>query len=129
MKVRELMSTPVITVSPRNSIQEALNIMRDNGIRRIPVVDNGLVGMVVQRDIERSLRSPGVICETPVEWVMTKQNLQTISPDETVVQAARVLRDKKISALPVLENDELVGIVTDSDILGLFIERNEKENE
>lgn len=128
MKVKELMSTPVITVSPRNSIQEALDIMRDNGIRRIPVIDNGLVGMVVQRDIERSLRSPGVICETPVEWVMTKQDLQTIAPDDTVVQAARMLRDKKISALPVLENGELIGIITDTDILGLFIERNEFED-
>lgn len=128
MKVKELMSTPVTTVSPRNSIKEALEIMQSKGIRRAPVLEDGLVGMVVQRDIERALRSPGVICETPVEWVMTKSKLQTVSPENTVVEAAKILRDHKISALPVIEDEELIGIITDTDILNLFIEMSEKED-
>ncbi|MGE5422234.1 MAG: CBS domain-containing protein [Ignavibacteriales bacterium] len=128
MKVKELMSTPVTTVSPRNSIKEALEIMQSKGIRRAPVLEDGLVGMVVQRDIERALRSPGVICETPVEWVMTKSKLHTISPDDTVVEAARILIDQKISALPVIEDEELIGIITDTDILNLFIKMSEKED-
>ena len=74
IRIREIMSSPVITVSPRNSIQEALEIMRENDTRRLPVTDGGkLVGILVQHDIEKALRSPGRIPHTPVEWVMTKR--------------------------------------------------------
>jgi CBS domain-containing protein len=122
LKVKELMSAPAITVSSRNSIQEALEIMRDSNIRRLPVVEGRqLVGILVQHDIEKGLRRPGVICEAPVEWVMTPAPVHTVSPDHDVVEAATVMKERKISVLPVVEGGRLVGIITDTDILGLFI--------
>ncbi len=120
-RIKDIMSSPVITVSPRNSIQEALEIMRDNNTRRLPVTDRGkLVGMLVQHDIENALRSPGRIPHTPVEWVMTKK-VHYISPDETIPETARIMITHKISALPVIESGELVGIITDTDLLQVLI--------
>lgn len=122
------MSSPVITVSPRNSIQEALEIMRENDTRRLPVTDGGkLVGMLVQHDIEKALRSPGRIPHTPVEWVMTKR-VHYVSPEDTVIEAARLMTDYKISALPVLDSGALVGIVTDTDLLHLLIRLIEEKD-
>lgn len=127
-RIREIMSSPVITVSPRNSIQEALEIMRENDTRRLPVTDGGkLVGMLVQHDIEKALRSPGRIPHTPVEWVMTKR-VHYVSPEDTVIEAARLMTDYKISALPVLDSGALVGIVTDTDLLHLLIRLIEEKD-
>lgn len=120
-RIRDIMSSPVVTVSPRNSIQEALDIMRENDTRRLPVMDKGkLVGMLVQHDIEKALRSPGRIPHTPVEWVMTKE-VHHISPENNITLAARLMKSHKISALPVMEFGQLVGIVTDTDLLEVLI--------
>jgi acetoin utilization protein AcuB len=121
------MSSPVITVSPRNSIQEALEIMRENDTRRLPVTDGGkLVGILVQHDIEKALRSPGRIPHTPVEWVMTKR-VHYVSPKQTVTDAARLMTVYKISALPVIDSGNLVGIITDTDLLHLLIRLMEQK--
>lgn len=128
IRIREIMSSPVITVSPRNSIQEALEIMRENDTRRLPVTDGGkLVGMLVQHDIEKALRSPGRIPHTPVEWVMTKR-VHYVSPEDTVTEAARLMTHYKISALPVLDSGALVGIVTDTDLLHLLVRLIEEKD-
>ncbi|MGI6549747.1 MAG: CBS domain-containing protein [Syntrophomonadales bacterium] len=120
-RIKDVMSSPVITVSPRHSIQEALEIMRDNDTRRLPVIDRGkLVGMLVQHDIENALRSPGRIPHTPVEWVMTKK-VRYVSPEDTIPEAARIMRSHKISALPVIDAGKLVGIITDTDLLQVLI--------
>lgn len=122
VRVRDRMTSRVVTVSPRNRLSEALQIMKENDFRRLPVVNNGaLVGMLVQHDIEKALRQPGIIPEAPVEWVMSKNPL-TVSPDDDIVFAALLLKDNKISGLPVMDGDELVGIITDTDILQAFIE-------
>ncbi|NLW45411.1 MAG: CBS domain-containing protein [Syntrophomonadaceae bacterium] len=127
IKVRDIMSSPVITVSPRNSIQQALEIMKENDTRRLPVTDGGqLVGILVQHDIEKALRSPGRIPHTPVEWVMTKK-VHYVSPDQPVNEAARMMTYYKISALPVIDSGNLVGIVTDTDMLHLLIEMLEQK--
>ncbi|QGT98847.1 CBS domain protein [Candidatus Syntrophocurvum alkaliphilum] len=121
MKVKDVMQTNVITVDARKSIDGALCIMNENKIRRLPVLENDkLVGLIVQHDIEKAIRRPGIIPETPVEWVMTK-NPWVIGPDDDVVDAAILLKEKKISGLPVIESDQLVGIISDFDILELFI--------
>ncbi|MCR4400618.1 MAG: CBS domain-containing protein [Syntrophomonadaceae bacterium] len=122
MKVRDRMTSEVITVRARVSLQEALHIMREHNFRRLPVVESGrLVGMVVQHDIEKALRQPGMVPEAPVEWVMTRDPL-SIGPDDDIVLAALLLKDHKISGLPVMEDGRLVGIITDTDLLQAFIE-------
>jgi acetoin utilization protein AcuB len=123
------MSSPVITVSHRNSIQEALDIMRENDTRRLPVIDNGrLAGMLVQHDIEKALRSPGRIPHTPVEWVMTK-NVYRVSPEDNIAEAAQLMKTLKISGLPVMESDQLVGIITDTDLLEVLIKLLEQSEQ
>jgi acetoin utilization protein AcuB len=121
VKVRDVMTTQVITVRARDTLKKALEIMIEHDFRRLPVVEDGvLAGMLVQHDIEKALRQPGIIPETPVEWVMSKNPL-IIGPDDDIILAALILRDYKISGLPVMDGEELVGIITDTDILGTFI--------
>ncbi|MGE5396165.1 MAG: CBS domain-containing protein [Chitinophagales bacterium] len=123
MKVSEIMTSPAITVTARHSLKGALIVMRENNLRRTPVVQDGeLVGMIVQHDIEKALQRPGTIPETPVEWVMTKKPLYSVSPDDDIVEAARIMKDFKISSLPVISNGNVEGIISETDILGLFIE-------
>ncbi|NLV16358.1 MAG: CBS domain-containing protein [Syntrophomonadaceae bacterium] len=128
MKVSEVMASPVVTVSARNSLQECLDIMRENNVRRLPVVEGAkLVGIIVQHDIEKALRSPGRISQTPVEWVMTKTDLFVVSPEDKITDAARLMKARKISALPVVEDGDLLGIITDSDLMGMLIRLLERQ--
>lgn len=128
IKVSEVMSSPVVTISARNSLQECLDIMRENNVRRLPVVEGSkLVGIIVQHDIEKALRSPGRISQTPVEWVMTKTELFVVSPEDNIIDAARLMKVRKISALPVEEGGDLLGIITDTDLLGMLIKLLEQK--
>jgi len=72
------------------------------------------------------LRSPGRIPHTPVEWVMTKR-VHYVSPKQTVTDAARLMTVYKISALPVIDSGNLVGIITDTDLLHLLIRLMEQK--
>ena len=70
VKVKDIMTSRVISIESRKTIGDALELMVENGIRRLPVLAQGtLVGMIVQHDIEKALRSPGFVLETPVDWV------------------------------------------------------------
>lgn len=129
MLVKELMTSRVISVGSRKSIEFALKVMCENSIRRLPVIDDGrLTGMIVQHDIEKAMSRPGVIPETPVDWVMNKPVL-SISANADIVEAVRLLKDRKISGLPVLEGGKVIGIISESDILEVFIDLMEKERE
>jgi len=117
MKVKDLMTTELITVDSRKSIDYALRLMREYNIRRLPVVEGGrLLGMIVQHDIEIALRRQEVIPETPVDWIMTKK-LWTTTPEADLTEAIDELITHKISALPVLEGSSLVGLISEIDVL------------
>jgi len=122
MKVKDYMTQNVFTANPKSTLKETLNIMNENGFRGMPVVDeNGiLVGIIVKHVIEKSLHRPGIIPETPVEWIMTKE-LVTAKPDDDIIIAALKIIDKKIGGLPVVVENKLVGIITDSDIMQALI--------
>jgi acetoin utilization protein AcuB len=127
IKVKDLMTTDVITVAPTTSIEQAEHIMTGKNIRRLLVVENEkAVGIIVRRDMIMSLQSPTILKETPVEWIMTK-NLITISPEAPITEAIQTLRKHKINALPVVENDQLIGIITVVDLLHEFMRRLELE--
>lgn len=117
MKVKDLMTTSLITVDSRKSIDYALRLMQENNIRRLPVVEGGrLLGMIVQHDIEIALRRQEVIPETPVDWIMTKK-LWTTTPEADLADAIDELITHKISALPVMEGSSLVGLISEIDVL------------
>jgi len=121
MLVKDVMNSPVLTVEASVTLEEAYHIMLQRNIRHIPVMREGrLVGMITDRDI-RLATSPFALggarsTDTPVEEVMT-QPVFTAEPLDPVEEAARVMRERKIGALPILEGEQLIGIVTGIDLL------------
>lgn len=136
MIVKDLMTTDVTTVSPQSSIGVAVRLMQEGGFRRLPVIDEGnLVGIVTDRDLRLATNSPLVLREKwysdfillsiKVGACMTPDPI-TVAQEATVLEAARLLRDHKIGGLPVVEGDQLVGIVTTTDILDYMIKALER---
>jgi len=137
--VADIMTPNPVTVTPRNAIRTAVNLMREVGCRRLPVIDRGrLVGIITDRDLRRAANSPFVVREhwydnfildhIEVGSCMTPNPL-TIHPDAAVGEAARLMRDHKIGGLPVVSDGQLLGIVTETDLLNFLIEMLEKERE
>jgi len=132
MLVRDRMTSPVVTVGPKSSIHDALAVMKEKGIRRLPVVKGQtLVGIVTWTDLMRASPSPAtslsvweisyLLMKAPVSEVMTK-NVITTSPGATIEEVAVQMRQHKIGGLPVVEDGVVVGIVTESDIFDAFID-------
>ncbi len=118
MLVHGRMSTEVITASPRTTVAEALEVMGAHGIRHLPVVDAGhLAGIVTDRD----LREAAAEGDVTIDMVMTSPPL-VVAPDVPVESAAALLSEHRIGCLPVVDGEELVGILTESDVLRAFVE-------
>jgi acetoin utilization protein AcuB len=125
MLVRDVMKTPVLTVGPEVTLEEAYKLLLEKGIRHLPVVAEGrLLGIITDRDIRlaTSHLNPEGPCPgcARVEEVMTKE-VVTAHPLDPVEEAARVMRHRKIGSLPVLEDGEIVGIVTGIDLLDALL--------
>ncbi len=133
MLVRDRMSRHPITVKPDVPIHEALQIMRREKIRRLPVLDeNGkLVGIVAEKDLLYASPSSAkalnvyelqyLLAKLTVGDVMTR-NVITVTEFTPLEEAARIMVDNKIGALPVMREDQLVGIITETDIFKVFLE-------
>jgi acetoin utilization protein AcuB len=126
------MKFPVITATPDMPINEALNLMKREHIRRTPVVKDGkLVGIVSDKDLLNASPSPVtslsvwemnyLLSKVTVRDVMTKDVL-TITEDTPIEVAARIMADNKIGGLPVVRGDQVVGIITETDIFKIFLE-------
>jgi acetoin utilization protein AcuB len=131
MLVRSRMTSSVITASPWQSVAEALQLCRTHRIRHLPIVDGGrLAGLVTDRDLRLAM---------PPMWADEHEELQallhrktvadmmvtdlvTVDPDTPMEAAARLLYERRIGCLPVLEGEELVGILTETDVLRVFVE-------
>ena len=129
--VRDWMTSNLVTVSQNSPIRDAYWLMVDNKIRRLPVVDHGhLVGIITMEDLRRTepptgigldlVKITAILSKMIVRQVMTKDPM-TISSDLSLIDAAQMMLENKISALPVIENDQLVGIITESDIFQAFV--------
>ena len=125
MKVRDVMTWNVVTVSSDMPIMEARKIMDAHGIRRLPVVDKGrLMGMVSKERITRTAPSPAtslsvweinyLLAKMTVKEVMTKDPV-TVDPDMSVEAAIALAQKRGVGALPVVDNNKLVGIATTND--------------
>jgi acetoin utilization protein AcuB len=130
--VEKWMTKNVITVLPHEKIIDAFELMQRQGIRHLPVVEDGeLKGLVTDRDIRLALiPSPLSTAEDrvyhlgaleQVEEIMTT-DLITVAPTTTIEEAAKLLAQHKIGAVPVVAHGKLVGILTETDILRVFIE-------
>lgn len=133
MLVGERMSKPVITITPDTPLQEALALMRKEKVRRFPVVDKHgkLVGIVSEKDLLNASPSDATtlsiwevnywLSKVTVEEIMTKEVITTCV-DCPIEEAARIMADRKIGALPVMDNGRLVGIITETDLFKIFLE-------
>jgi acetoin utilization protein AcuB len=120
MKVRNWMITDVIVVSPKDTVESAIQIMQQHSIRHLPVVeDNRLVGLVTESSL-RPYLSPEKL-KLPLREVMIINPI-TIDPEASIDEAARLIYKYKIGGLPVISQGKLVGIITITDILEAFIE-------
>jgi CBS domain-containing protein len=132
MIVRELMTRAVISAPPSMPMIEARSLMAKQRIRHLPVTASGgeLLGIVTDRDVRLNLPSQAtslsvgelnhILAKLTVEEVMTRRVI-TVGPDRPAREAAQLMVDHQIGALPVQEGGRLVGIVTETDMLRAFI--------
>lgn len=130
MLVRDKMTPKVITITPDQSLLIAKERLQKHGVRRLPVVrDGALVGIVTDQHVRQAWASPAtslstheLLClleQVMVEEVMTPHP-PTVAPETPLLEAARLLRDRSIGGLTVVEGGRVVGIITESDLLGAF---------
>jgi CBS domain-containing protein len=133
-RVRDIMSSPAIVTAPGASVQAASTLMKERGIRHLPVVENGrLVGIVSRGDLREASISAAVNADTyeinfllnrlTVGRLMTRK-VHTITPDAPVVYAAELMTEQKIAGLPVVDPDgSVVGSITESDLLRMLVRK------
>jgi CBS domain-containing membrane protein len=132
LKVRDVMTADPTTLKRNDKLTLADDIMRLGRVRHLPVTDDDgqtLVGIVTQRDLFRDALAQALgygkrdqrklLDSLAVKDVMTTE-VVTIRPDASLVYAARVLTERKIGCLPVVENGRLVGILTEGDFVALI---------
>jgi CBS domain-containing protein len=122
MKINSILKQDFHTIHANDSINKALDFMNESNINGMPVVDDdkNLVGMVVKADIYRFMVHPGHYVSCPVEWVMSKTVIVAQS-NEDLFTVARRLRKNDIVAMPVVENDKIIGIISIEDLLDYFL--------
>jgi len=135
LKVRDVMTTDPTTLKRNDKLTLADDIMRLGRVRHLPVVDDDgrvLVGIVSQRDLFRDALAQAlgygrhaqrrILDSLSVKEVMTSE-VATISPEASLAEAARLLTDRKIGCLPVVDGGRLVGILTEGDFGALVARR------
>jgi acetoin utilization protein AcuB len=133
MLVHELMTKNPLTTSPETSVSDALSLMRQKKVRRLPVLDKAgkLAGIVSDQDLLYASPSPAtslsvfeitsLMAKITVAHVMTKK-VVTIAEDLPVEEAGRIMADRKIGGLPVIKGGKLVGIVTETDLFRALLQ-------
>lgn len=125
--VKDCMTAKVVSIAPDASLPEAHNLMRDNNIRRLPVTDRGrLIGIISMTDVHEAGPSDAtslsvwelnyILAKTQVREIMTRDP-KTIKADAGMSEAARLMLEHKIGALPVVDNNnQIIGLISESDI-------------
>ncbi len=117
-KVETVMRPSPLTITPWETLSAAQALMRQERLHQLPVVENGvLVGILAERDLHAH---SGYLERTKVDAAMTCPAI-TVAPQETASNAARLLIQHEINALPVVQDGRLVGIVTRTDLLFLLV--------
>ena len=127
MLVKNWMNSPVVTIEANDSMEKAIELMKEHCIKTLPVMDNDkLVGIVTDRDLKRASASDAttlavyelfdLLTKVKVKKIMTKDPV-TVHPDFTIEEAANLLRKRRISGAPVVNGqNRLVGIITKEDL-------------
>jgi acetoin utilization protein AcuB len=132
MYVGRIMNTYLMTVPPDTNLQKAKEIIDEKRIHHLLVVDKtgNLIGIVSDRDVKQSSASPAtalsvhelnyLLTQLTVESIMAKKII-TISPGTTIERAALIMQKNRINALPVIEDEKLVGIITSTDVMRVLL--------
>ena len=122
MKIQSLMIPDPITVTLHTSISEAIELMKVNSIRHLPVVseNNRLEGFLTLADLKQGL-IPSMVSDLSLKDLMIKDPF-TVEPDQEIEYAAQLIYNHKIGGMPVVKESKLVGIITATDILRTFID-------
>ncbi|MBU5363260.1 CBS and ACT domain-containing protein [Enterococcus raffinosus] len=131
MSVKDFMTEDLVTVTSKTKIFDAVDLMKKYDIHRLPVIDNDkLVGLITEGTIQEALPSKAtslsvhevnyLLNKTVVADVMIK-DVKTVAPDAELEDGIYLMRQNKINVLPVLENEKLVGIITNNDIFDAFL--------
>ncbi len=132
MYVKSRMTANPYTIAFNSPINEVVELMREHDLKRVPVVDGEkVVGVLTHSDLQKVSPTKAttlsiyelnyLLSKMKVSDAMTK-NAITISPDALLEEAALLMRENRIGTLPVVENNKIVGIITESDIFDAFIE-------
>jgi acetoin utilization protein AcuB len=133
MLVRDRMTLNPVTITPEVSVTDALRLMSEKKIRRLPVIDNqgNLVGIVSDRDLLLASPSPAtslaiweiheLLAKLTVEKMMTREVI-TVPEDTPLEEAARIMADSRIGGLPVMRDRTLVGIISESDLFKTLLQ-------
>ncbi|HWC04577.1 MAG TPA: CBS and ACT domain-containing protein [Methylomirabilota bacterium] len=131
MLVQDVMQTKLYTVTPETTLPEALRLTGQRGVRHLPVIEEGrLVGILSDRDLKRAMASPAsglevhelnyLLDRLRVGEIMTRTVI-TIGRMFPIEAAAHLMLQEKIGALPVTDGERLIGLVTETDVLRLFV--------
>ncbi len=122
MKIHSLMIPDPITITANASISEAIELMKINSIRHLPVVSQGrrLEGFLTLVDLKQGL-IPSMLGDLTLQDLMIKEPI-TVSPDDDIEFAAQLIYKNKIGGMPVVKGEQLAGIITATDILRTFID-------
>lgn len=127
MKVKEIIHSQVITIGIEENIKKALDLMNKNKINGAPVVDKdgNLAGVVVKADIYRFLIEQGHYDTYPIHSIMTK-GVVTAEEDEDIMEVANKLINNDIVAIPIVEENKVIGMVSLENVVEYFINQNKK---
>ena len=122
MKIKSLMISNPVTVTDSASIQHAIELMKEKGFRHLPIVtkEMKLKGFVTLADLKQGL-IPAMLGNVTLKDLMITDPI-SVGPDDDLETAARLIYEHKISGMPVVKSNKLVGIITESDILRAFID-------
>jgi acetoin utilization protein AcuB len=122
MKISALMVPNPITITENASISEAIDLMKVNSIRHLPVVsaEKKLMGFVTLADLKQGL-IPSMVSDLSIHDLMIRNPI-TVDPDDDIEIAAQLIYKHKVGGMPVVKNNKVVGIITESDILRAFID-------
>jgi CBS domain-containing protein len=128
--ILERQGSAVWSISPDATVFEAIQLMADKNVGALPVVDNSrLIGIISERDYTRKVILKGLSSkDTPVRDIMTREVL-TASPSDTIADCVRLITEKQVRHLPVLEGTKLIGIVSIRDVMKWVISAQAEEIE
>ena len=134
MRISDVIKGPIHTIGPWDSVRRARSLLAQHRINQLPVVAGGrLVGIVAERDLRAMSPDTTELADVlpeheavpgpnhvPIETVMTRQ-VMVLRPQDTIEEAARLMRARRIGAIPIVDDGRVVGVITRGDVIDAFL--------